>query len=73
MHFSLLSKLESDVWMGLPQSNGPCLVPAGTLVDDIDSWKDSYEFLSFSFVINVRNKAALALATDTEYSISNQV
>ena len=53
MHFSLLLKLESDVWMGLPQSNGPCLVPAGTLVDDIDSWKDSYEFLSFSFVINV--------------------
>ena len=69
MHFSLLSKLESDVWMGLLQS----MVPAGTLVDDIDSWKDSYEFLSFSFVINVRNKAALALATDTEYSISNQV
>ena len=51
----------------------PGLVPAGTLVDDIDSWKDSYEFLSFSFAINVCNKAALVLATETAYSISNQV
>ncbi len=55
------------------QMAGVWFLLAGTLVDGIASWKDSYEFLSFSFVINVCNKAALALATETKYSISNQV
>ena len=57
----------------LLQSNGPCLAPIGNLVDDILAWKDSFEFLNFSLVKNVCNKAVLALATEAASSISNQV
>jgi hypothetical protein len=57
----------------LLHSNGPCLAPIGNLVDDILAWKVSFEFLNFSLIKNVYNKAVLALATEAASSISNQV
>ena len=48
--------------VGLLQSNGPCLPSIGTLVDDIVTWKTYFEFVNFSFIKTIYNKAALALA-----------
>ena len=59
--------------VGLLQSNGPCLASIGTLVDDIATWKTYFEFLNFSFIKTICNKAALALATEAASSTLSQV
>uniref|UniRef100_A0A2N9IE72 Reverse transcriptase zinc-binding domain-containing protein n=1 Tax=Fagus sylvatica TaxID=28930 RepID=A0A2N9IE72_FAGSY len=59
--------------VGLLQSNGPCLASIGTLVDDIATWKTYFEFLNFSFIKTICNKAALALATEAASSTLSRV
>ena len=62
-----LRSLEVDVGNkklhGLLQKPGPCFAHMGVLVDDIHSWTHEFHFLSFSFIKNVCNKVAQALAT----------
>jgi hypothetical protein len=61
-----------ELW-GMLTSCGPCMAPIGTLVEDISAWKDLFYSLSFSFIKNVCNKAANALATEALSSISDEV
>ena len=72
-----LRGLEVDVGnnelYGLLQKPGPCLAHMGVLIDDIRDWAHEFHFLSFSFIKNVCNKAAQALATKALSSSFQQV
>ncbi len=72
-----LRRLEVDVGNkelhGVLQKVGPCFAHMGVLVDDIHSWTHEFHFLSFSFIKNVCNKAAQALATEALSSFCKQV
>ena len=72
-----LRRLEVDVGnnelYGLLQKLGPCLAHMGVLIDDIHDWTHEFHFLSFSFIKNVCNKTAQALATEALFSSFKQV
>ncbi len=72
-----LRSLEVDIGnnelYGLLQKSGPCLAHMGVLIDDIHSWTHEFHFMSFSFIKNVCNKAAQALATEALSSSFEQV
>ena len=55
------------------QKGSPCLAANGVLVDDICGFIPNFQFISFSFVKNICNKVATALATEALSSTSDQV
>ena len=59
--------------LSLLNSDGSCLAPVGTLVDDILCIKQLFHFCQFSFAKNLCNKAAMALASEALSSPSSQV
>uniref|UniRef100_A0A2N9F4D6 RNase H type-1 domain-containing protein n=1 Tax=Fagus sylvatica TaxID=28930 RepID=A0A2N9F4D6_FAGSY len=59
--------------LSLLNSDGSCLAPIGTLVDDILCVKQLFHFCQFSFTKILCNKAALALASEALSSSFSQV
>uniref|UniRef100_A0A2N9ED45 RNase H type-1 domain-containing protein n=1 Tax=Fagus sylvatica TaxID=28930 RepID=A0A2N9ED45_FAGSY len=56
--------------IGMVQKGSPCLAANGVLVDDICGFIPNFQFISFSFVKNICNKVATALATEALSSTS---
>jgi hypothetical protein len=59
--------------IGMVQKGSPCLAANGVLVDDICGFIPNFQFISFSFVKNICNKAITALATEALSLTSDQV
>jgi hypothetical protein len=62
----------SDLF-GMVQKGSPCLAANGVLVDDICGFIPNFQFISFSFVKNICNKAITALAIEALSLTSDQV
>ena len=58
---------------GLINAGPPCLAANGVLVDDICSFFPLFQFVNFSVINSVCNKAVSALATEALSSVCDQV
>jgi hypothetical protein len=66
-------KLSFQHLLSLLNSDGSCLAPIGTLVDDILCVKQLFYFCHFPFIKILCNKAAMALASEALSSNTTQV